>query len=174
MPKQRDELPTSLRQGLGKASTEPGRSGQPEPTDYRPLPTNVDYAQPTRPVSDGQMCNEMQLKQVTDTIAAGINTSPSPSELLTPNRLMMKTQRWWSSWFCCDGAYNFNAQVLSYRCELDNNVSNNFKIKISKGQYDNLAKLADNFSDPVDETQYFSLTPRLSNVQLIQGKISHR
>ena len=174
LPKQWDELTPPLRQGLGKASTEPGRSEQPEPTDYRPLPINLDYAQPTRPVSDGQLFNEMQLKQMTDTIAAGINTSPSPSELLSPDRLMMKTQRWWSSWCCCDSACNSIAKVLSYRCELDNYVSNNFKIKISKGQYDNLAKLADNFSDPNDETQYFSLTPRLSNVQINQGKISHR
>ena len=43
-------------------------------------------------------------------------------------------------------------------------MPNNIKVKIPNGQYINLAKLGHNFSDPDDETQYFSV--------MIQGSLA--
>lgn len=53
----------------------PVTPAQPEPIDRKPLSTNVGYAQHTKPTSDCQMFNEVKLKQLTDAIAAGINTA---------------------------------------------------------------------------------------------------
>ena len=46
----------------------PVAPAKPVPIEDRPLPTNVDHTQPTRPASDDQLFNEMQLKQLTDAI----------------------------------------------------------------------------------------------------------
>ena len=65
--------------GLGKAST--ARNGhqtseQPKHTGCRPLPTNVDNAQPTRPPIGGYIYNELQLEKLINSFAAVINTAP--------------------------------------------------------------------------------------------------
>ena len=74
-----------------------------------------------------------------------------------------------------DDASNLSAQVPSYSSELGYNVPNNIKVQISNGQYVNLAKLAHNFSDPDDETQYFSVRDGgLTMSKKIQGQTYHR
>ena len=48
----------------------------PEPSDYKSFTTNVDHVQPTKLASAGHMFSKLQLKQLTNVIAAGINTVP--------------------------------------------------------------------------------------------------
>jgi hypothetical protein len=48
-------------------------------------------------------------------------------------------------------------KVPSYTYELGYNVSNKLKLRISNGQYVNLAKLLPNMADPDYDTQYISV-----------------
>lgn len=79
--------------GLGKASTArngPQASEQPKHTGCRPLPTNVDNAQPTRPPIGVYMYNELQLEKLINAFAAIINTAP-----IHGKRYWLRVDFWW-------------------------------------------------------------------------------
>lgn len=123
------------------------------------------------PPSDtqSQLFSERQLQQLTEAIAAGFADRGSSSPASIPVRTTDSGPTLdetppgnevcdFASFFSGgDDASNLSAQVPSYSSELGYNVPNNIKVQISNGQYVNLAKLAHNFSDPDDETQYFSV-----------------
>ena len=139
-----------------KQLTDAIAAAQPEPIEDRPLSTNVDHTHPTTPAYDDQMFNELQLRQLTDAIAACMNTDPisdrttdfgsTNDDMMQPLEVM--------KFDIASIFINSSTHVLSYSSELGFDVPNNIKVKISKGQYVNLTKLAHYFSDIDDETQY--------------------
>ncbi|XP_062588298.1 uncharacterized protein LOC134249974 [Saccostrea cucullata] len=132
--------------------------------------SHVPMSSRTQMPNEGQpgtpaILTDAQMRAITDAISAGLadrGPQPSPIPVVVTDPPVGDQNGQGNDVFdsiCSDFSEvneHHTGLVPSYSFELGCNVSNKIKVQISSGQYVNLAKLATNFSDPDDETQYFS------------------